>query len=320
MGGVVAGVVTVLTACVAQRRLGAGASKLALVTLLAMLPSLWAGAAAVLASRASEAAAPVRPDEWVRDDDPATLDRLPAVGRAAPREQQVVTTYEGDPSHHGLAGRSAGTFRSGPATFAFSNSRDVNSRESSVSSHGWTCRSSSNPDGTREYELHMRSAPDGTAIAFDCHLVNCAGAYSANRIPTCRPEIAPLVFRHVHFVAVPHRGSLRAALVGLTASLVACWLASRWLRRPWRAAAPAASPRITLGAGPFRGSAAGADPDATDARDFERSMRARRLAVALACATALLGSAAALPTVMTRPATIGSDAGRPATAVDPLRR
>jgi hypothetical protein len=296
----VAGLVAVLAACVTLPRWASRASHLALVTLLAMLPALWAGAAAVVASRSRDAANAVRPDEWVRDDDPATLGRLPAVGETAPREQEVVTLSSQDETHYHHWSRAEGTFRSGPVTFAFSRYGGDSYSESSVSSHGWTCHSSSNPGSAREYELQMRRASDGTVVAFDCHLVNCGGGYLANSTPTCGPEIAPLVFRHRHFVRAPVRGSLRAALGGLAASLVLCWLTTRWLQRPWRAPAPFASPPTALGAGPFRQppQPAEAGREQAELRAFDRAMRARRLVVVLVLAAALLGSIVVLSAVL----------------------
>ncbi|MDO9017432.1 MAG: hypothetical protein Q7V43_11015 [Myxococcales bacterium] len=296
-----AGLVAVLAACVTLPRLASRASHLALVILLAMLPALWACAAAVMASRSRDAANAVHPDEWVRDDDPATLSRLPALGETAPREQEAVTSSSQDETHYHHWSRAEGTFRSGPVTFAFSTHGGDSSSETSVSSHGWTCLSASNPGSVRQYELQMRRAPDGTAVAFDCRLVNCEGGYLANSTPTCRPEIAPLVFRRVHFVRAPVHGSLRAALAGLAASLVLCWLATRWLHRPWRAPAAAAGPPVDLGAGPFRQALLAPEeggPEQVGLRAFDRAMRARRFAVALVFATALLGSAVVLPTVM----------------------
>jgi|GEM_PF-2430141 len=294
------GLVVALAACVTLPPLASRLSHLALTLLLAALPSLWAGAAAVMISRSLDAADAARPDEWVRDDDPATLSRLPADGEPAPREQEVMVNGDSDPSHYGHWSRSTGTFQSGPVTFIYTRSRSDGSSEHSESSHGWSCESSSNPGAHSEYSLRMRRAPDGTAVAFDCVLVACDGGAVGNARPTCREDLPPLVFRRVPFVPAPVRGSLRDALAALTASLALCLLATRWLQRPWRAPARVESPPVASGAAPFRQAPMAGEegPEQAELRAFDRAMRARRLGVALVFAAALLGSMAALPAVM----------------------
>lgn len=296
----VVGLVAVFAACVTLPPLASRASHLALTLLLASLPSLWAGAAAVIISRSLDAADAARPEEWVRDDDPATLSRLPAVGEPAPREHEVMVSGDSDPSHYGHWSRSTGTFQSGPVTFTYTESRSDGSSAHSESSHGWTCESSSNPGARSEYSLKMRSAPDGTAIAFDCVLVACDGGAVNNARPTCREDLPPLVLRWVPSVPAPVRGSLRDALAALAASLALCWLAMRWLHRPWRAPARVESPPVASGAAPFRQAplAEQEGQEQAELRAFDRAMRARRLGVALVLAAALLGSMAVLPTVM----------------------
>jgi hypothetical protein len=293
--------VAVLAACVTLPSLASRSSHLALALLVAMLPSLWAGSVAVIISRSLEAADAVRPDAWVRDDDPATLRRLPAIGEPAPREHEVMISGDSDPSHYGHWSRSTGTFQSGPVTFTYTRSRTDGISQHSESSHGWTCESSNVPNARCEYSLVMRRAPDGMAIAFDCLLADRDGGGGVgNARPTCREDLPPLVFRRVPYAPAPVRGSMRDALAALTASLVLCALAMRWMQRPWQAPARVERSPVAAGAAPFR-DAPPAEEEAlaqAELRAFDRAMRARRLGVTLVIAAALVGSIAALPSVM----------------------
>lgn len=292
--------VAVLAACVTLPPLASRASQLALALLVAMLPSLWAGSVAVIIWRSFEAADAVRPDAWVRDDDPATLRRLPAVGEPAPRVHEVETGGDSDSSHYHHWSRSFGTFQSGPVTFSFTRSRTVGISQHSESSHGWTCESSNVPNAPCEYSLVMRRAPDGMAIAFDCVLADRDGDVVGSARPTCREDLPPLVFRRVPYAPAPVRGSLRDALAALTASLLLCWVAMRWMQRPWGAPARVERPPLAAGAAPFREAPLAGEEALAQAelQAFDRAMRARRLGVTLVFAAALLGSIAALPTVM----------------------
>ncbi|MDO9021213.1 MAG: hypothetical protein Q8S73_02870 [Deltaproteobacteria bacterium] len=292
--------VAVLAACVTLPSLASRASHLALALLVAMLPSLWAGSVAVIIWRSFEAADAVRPDAWVRDDSPATLRRLPAIGEPAPREHEVMIRGDSDPSHYGHWSRSFGTFQSGPVTFTYTRSRSDGISQHSESSHGWTCESSNVPNARCEYSLVMRRAPDGMAIAFDCVLADRGGGVVGNAPPTCREDLPPLVFRRVPYAPVPVRGSLRDALAALTASLVLCWVAMRWMQRPWQAPARVERPPVAAGAAPFRAAPVAEEEALAQAelRAFDRAMRARRLGVTLVIAAALVGSIAALPSVM----------------------
>lgn len=294
------GLVVILVACATLPPLRPRASPLALVMLLAMLPALWAGTAAVMAWRAVAAAGAVRPDAWVRDDRPVTLARLPAVGVPAPREQVRSLGGEGDSSHYARWSRWFEAFRSGPVTFRSSTYRGEGVQESRISSHGWTCQSSSDPASSRLYELRWRRSPDGAVVAFDCVLTACVDANVGTGRPVCRDDIAPLVFRFDPYVPMPVRGSLRDALAGLVASGALCWLATRWLQRPWRASVPVTSSAPTLGTGPFREAplVAREETEGVELRAFERAMRARLLVVALVLAAALVGSIAVLPVVL----------------------
>ncbi|MEZ4389598.1 MAG: hypothetical protein R3A48_00770 [Polyangiales bacterium] len=89
-------------------------------------------------------------------------------------------------------------------------------------------------------------------------------------------------------------------LAALTASVVLCWLSKRWMQRPWRAPARVDRPPLAAGAAPFRQAPLAEEKALAQAalRAFDRAMRARRLGVALVFAVALVGSIAALPTVM----------------------
>lgn len=98
----------------------------------------------------------------------------------------------------------------------------------------------------------------------------------------------------------PVRGSIRELLAALTASPVLRWLSKRWMQRLWRAPARVDRPPLTAGAARFR-LAPLAEEEAlaqAELRAFDRAMRARRLGVAPVFAAALVGSIAALPTVM----------------------